>query len=109
MDSLLAQYGTLVGVAAAIALIINTLKYMGVVSDGTASNWSAGLNLIALTGLLLLRIFAPSVEIAGVDAQIGQAVEVVAVILGYVLQLFGSKLTHMVVKGLPVVGTSYSG
>ncbi len=109
MDSLLAQYASLVGVAALIALLINVLKWFGVVTDGTAQTWSAGLNLLFLIGLFAVNLFAPEVDIAGLDARLAQLVEFAAVVWGYLLQLFGSKLAHELMKGVPIIGKSYSG
>lgn len=108
MEDLLLQYGTLVGVSALIAFLINFLKSLGVIQDGQAQNWSAGLNLVALTGLLLLRVFAPDVDVSGLDAQIAQFVDVAIVVVGYLLQLLGSKTTHAIVKGTFLIGKSYS-
>ena len=109
MEQLLAQYAGLVGVAAFIAFVINILKYFGIVQDGTAQNWSAGLNLVFLAALLALNVFMPEVDVAGVDARVAQFVEFAIVIWGYLLQLFGSKLAHSIVKGTAVIGKSHSG
>ena len=108
MENLLAQYAGLVGVAALIALMINVLKTFEIVTDGTAQNWSAGLNLVFLTGLLVLQIWAPQVDVAELDAKIAGLVQVGVVVLGYVLQLLGSKVTHQIVKGTALIGTSNS-
>ena len=108
MANLLAQYAGLVGVAALIALVINVLKTLGIVTDGTAQNWSAGLNLVCLTGLLVLQIFAPQIDVAILDAKIAGLVEVGVVVLGYVLQLLGSRVTHSIVSGVALIGKSFS-
>ena len=105
---ILLGFTSLAGVAALIALIINVLKTLGVVKDGTAQNWSAGLNLAAMVILFVLKIFVPTVDIEGVDAKIVEFLPVATVVIGYVLQLLSSKLTYLAIKGIPVVGRSNS-
>lgn len=108
MESLLAQYAGLIGVAAFIAFLINVLKYFGIVQDGQAQTWSAGLNLLFLCALFALNVFVPEIDVSGIDARLVQFVEFAAVVWGYLLQLFGSKLAHEIVKGTAVIGKSYS-
>ena len=108
MDSLLVQWGALAGFAALIAFLVNILKVVGLVEDGHAPYWSAALNLLGLAGLLAVNVYAPELDVAGLDAKVAGFVEVGLVVFGYILQLLGSKVTHYAVKGLPVVGKSYS-
>lgn len=108
MDELLAQWGAMAGFAALIAFVINGLKYFGVVQEGQAPTWSAGLNLAGLVMLLVLKVYAPSVDVGGLDEQVGQFVEVGVVVFGYVIQLLSSKLAHSVVRGVPGIGKAIS-
>lgn len=108
MDSLLVQWGTLVGVAALIAVIINVLKLAGVIQDGTAQNWSAGLNLVGLVILFVLKIVRPDIDVEEIDKQAGALAEVAVVLIGYISQLLTSKLTHIAIRDVPIIGTSYS-
>lgn len=108
MDSLLLQYAGLAGMAALITFVINILKTFGLVRDDTAQNWSAALNLAGLIGLLALRVFQPDLDVEGLDAQVGQFVEVGIVVFGYVMQLLGSKLTHEITRGVTLIGKSHS-
>lgn len=105
---MLIGFTSLAGVAALIALIINVLKVFGVVKDGTAQTWSAGLNLAAMVVLFVLKVFVPTVSIDGMDAKIAEFVPVMTVVVGYIVQLLSSKLTHLAVKGIPVIGWSNS-
>lgn len=104
MDELLVQWGALAGFAALIAFLINILKTVGVVKEDQAPTWSAGLNLAGLVMLLALQIYAPQVDIEGLDQQVAQAVEVGVVVFGYIIQLLSSKLSHAVVRGVPGIG-----
>ncbi len=108
MDSLLVQWGTLVGVAALIAVIINVLKLAGVVKDGTAQTWSAGLNLAGLIILFVLKIVRPDLDIGELDKQAGALADVALVLIGYISQLLASKLTHTAIRNIPLIGASYS-
>ena len=108
MDELLVQWGALAGFAALIAFAINVLKTLGVVKEGEAPTYSAGLNLAGLVMLLVLKIYKPEVDVGELDVQVAQAVEVGVVVFGYVVQLLGSKLAHEVVRGVPGIGKSIS-
>lgn len=108
MEDLLLQWSGLVGFAALVAFAINILKTFGVVKDAQAQNWSAGLNLLLLAGLLALRVFAPDFDVSGLNAQAQAFVDVGVVIFSYILQLLGSKAAHTLLRGLPLIGKSFS-
>ena len=108
MDSLLAQWASLVGFAALIAIVINVLKLTGVVKDGTAQTWSAGLNLVGLVGLFILRVVKPDLDVGELDKQVGAFSQVAVVMIGYISQLLASKLTHVAVKNIPLIGASHT-
>lgn len=109
--SLLVQIGSLVGVAAAIAAIINVFKFFGLVKDGQAPAWSAALNLIALAVLVGLKIYRPDLDLIDLDVQIGAFAQVVGLILSYIVQIKASAGTHATLAYsamIPVIGKSYS-
>ena len=107
-QNLVTQWLGLVGIAAVISVIINILKLAGVVKDGTAQTWSAGLNLLGLVVLFALKIFRPDVDLAGIDEQAAAIANVAMVIIGYITQLLSSKLAHLALKSVPVIGASFS-
>lgn len=107
-DSLVVQWGTLLGFAALIAVLINILKLAGVVKDDTAHIWSAALNLAGLVALFLARFFAPDLDVPGLDQQAAEFANVMTVIVAYISQLLSSKLTHYAIKGVPFFGVSNS-
>lgn len=107
-DALLVQFGGLMGVGALIAFLVNIGKAVGLVKDGSAPTWSAGLNLAALALLLVTRTYRPDVDIQAVDQQVMDFVNVGVVVFSYVLQLVSSKGTHKFIKGVPVIGKSNS-
>jgi hypothetical protein len=107
-DSLVVQWGTLLGFAALIAVLINILKLAGVVKDDTAHIWSAALNLAGLVALFLAKVFSPDLDVPGLDQQAAEFANVMTVIVAYISQLLSSKLTHFAIKGVPFFGVSNS-
>lgn len=106
-DWLLPDWYALVGVAALITLLINLGKKFGIVKDGMAPTWSAGLNLIGLALLLMTRQYFPDMDINGLDGEITKFVEVAAVVVAYIVQLTGSKYFHSLLRSVPLVGASH--
>ena len=104
------QFGQLVGVAAAIAALVNVFKAFGLVKDGDAGKWAAALNLVALAVLVALKLFAPGVALEQIDAQAAMLAQVLLIVLGYVVQLFGSTAAHDLFSRmrLPFVGKSFT-
>jgi hypothetical protein len=105
---LLAQWAALGGFGALIAFIVNILKTFGLVKDNQAVTWSTGLNLLGLAGLLAVGVYAPQLDVAGIDSKVAQFVQVGLVVFAYIVQLLGAKLGHTVVRGVPLIGKSYS-
>jgi hypothetical protein len=103
-------FGTLTGVAMFIPALVNALKKTGIVKNDQAQSWVMGLNLLAFVGLGVAQITGYSDYVPVVDEQAGLLANVIAVVVGYVYQLFASRLTHTeVLAGLPLIGTSFSG
>ena len=102
------QYGSLIGVAALIAVLINIGKVIGWVKEETAKTWSALLNLAFLVAFVLLKVFAPDFSTEMLDEQAAELAKVAAFVLAYVVQLGSSTFTHMLVRGIPLIGKSFS-
>jgi hypothetical protein len=105
------QFATLAGVAAAIAAIVNVIKYFGLVSDGNAGRVIAALDLAAIVALVALKIFAPTISANFVDQQAAIFAQIVVAVLGYVMELKVSKASHDTLSelGVPLIGASHSG
>lgn len=107
LDDLLLQLAKLTGVPALVAVLINALKQFGVVQDGWAPLWSTGFNLL----ILILLFVAHIVGFTNLD-QLDQVAATLAQIGTFVLallyQLLISRATHAAVKGVPVIGYSYT-
>lgn len=113
MDTVLAilvQVGSLVGVAAAIAALINVGKQFGWVKDGQAGAYSATFNLIALGVLVAFKLYRPDVLLEDVDVQLGAFAQIMGLLLTLVAQIKVSSSTHttLAVAEVPIVGKSFS-
>jgi len=102
-------FGVLVGFPFLISFIIDLLKQLHVVDDGTAAKWSAGLNLFAVIGIAIALKFFPDFDYASLDAYVYQIGQAVAVIVMFILQLISTAKAHRVyVKGLGIKRFSFS-
>lgn len=103
-------FASLYGVSKLIAALINVLKMIGVVKDGTSAQWAAGLNLAAFIALVVLGVFRPDVTTEILDGYAGQIASALLFVLGFVAQIAGSKKAHEELSGakVPLIGTSFS-
>lgn len=74
-NALLVLFGSLGGVGALVAALVNVGKTVGLVKDGQAPTVSTGLNLVGLVVVFVLGVVAPE-KIAGVSQYAGQFSEV---------------------------------
>jgi hypothetical protein len=108
MEELVMLFVSLVGVGSLISIVVNILKTKGWVKDGSAPSWVLGLNLVGMVTLFILQTFFPQVDIGSLDQVAGTVAQILALVFGLVLQLGSSKLTHAAVKGMPLIGKSYT-
>lgn len=109
LDSILLMVEGLVGTFALISLVINVLKWAGVVDDGTAGKWSAVLNLIVVISVAVVFKLYPQFNFGGVDAQIGEFARVAGIVFAYIIQIVGTRRVHLAVsRGLNVRAFSNS-
>jgi len=104
---LIVDVGSLLGVMALIVMIVNALKQFGLVHDGQAAQVSQGLQALAV-------IVIVGLQYAGVDVvlieHVAQSIADLGVALLALVPLFMNlnSLFHDGVKGLPLIGFSYS-
>ena len=109
LSDLVLQYGSLAGVAAFVSALINVGKALNVVQDGQAPMYSLVLNVVGFAGFALLGVFAPTIEVAGINTAAGAIAQAALYILGLVLQLGTSRSAHEnILKGTKFIGTSHS-
>lgn len=106
--SLSAQFGALAGVAALIAAGINLGKAGGVVKDGTADRWKAGLSLLGFVVIAALGIFKPDLTAVLLDEQAAKLATVLVFITGFLFQTGLVPVAHKAFSGFPLIGTSFS-
>jgi hypothetical protein len=104
----LGKWEAFLGVVALITILVNVLKWAGVVKDGTASVWSMVLNGIGMVTFIVVKIVKPDTDLMILDTNMSLIAQVLSLLFTYVLQLGGSKLVHFILKGLPVIGKSFS-
>ena len=108
LPQLLTSFLTLAGWAALVAVSINAGKFAHVIPDGRAPDVSAALNVVGFAVLVIVRVFRPDFDVAGSDALLASVAAVLTSVLALLSQFGVSKLINNGVKGLPVIGYSYS-
>ena len=83
------------GIASLIAIVVNILKQVGVVQDGTAKNWAAGFNILALVGLYVLQVFKPDILPENVNGMAASLSQILVVVMQFIIQAWGSRLARM--------------
>jgi len=104
-------FAALRGTSQLNAAIVSLLKHIpGLVRDGTSSQWTAGLNLVFFVGLVAFGVFRPDVTLDVLDGYAGQIAQIAVFVLGFVVQMTGSKPAYEQLKaaGIPLVGKSFS-
>lgn len=94
LETILAILAALVGWPALVALVIDILKYLGIVDDGTAGKWNLGFNLV---GFLLVGIgvgFFPNIDITKLDEVLLQYVKLAAYVFALVVQILTTRGFH---------------
>ena len=96
----------LVGFQLCFALLVDVLKYRGVVSAGAAGQWSAAINLLMLIGVALWLRLYPQYDLTALDAQLFEFGKLAGLIFVYVTQVLGTKAMHAVAvnAGVGVTG-----
>ena len=108
LDSVLLIIGSLVGFSAFAAILVNIGKWANIVKDDDADKWVAGINLIGVLALYGAMTFIPNFDPSKIDTALMEIANVATYMFSFVLMLFGSRLTYIRVKNLPVIGTSFS-
>ena len=94
--------GSMLGAQALIGLLVDVLKWTGVVQDGTAGVWSAAFHLLGLGGIAAGLYFNPAFDFPALDVQLQTIYQFLMLIFGYIIvQVAGSKRFHQAtVNGL---------
>ena len=85
----------LAGLGGLISVLVNFLKVVGVVKDGTSEQWVQGFNLVAFIAVAVIYFAEFQVDWAQLDGWL----TVMATFIGFIVQLLSSKVTYSVTKG----------
>ncbi|MBI5951885.1 MAG: hypothetical protein HY865_09525 [Chloroflexi bacterium] len=99
---------TLVGAQACVLLVIDILKWSGVVSDGTAGKWSAVFNAAIFVALIVQTKFFPLYDVLRLDAQLLEFAKTAGVVFLYVAQVAGTKAIRELVRRLGIKVYTFS-
>ena len=109
LDVVLLIIEGLTGTFALIALLINVLKYVGVISDGSAGRWSAAANLVVVISVAIVFKLYPSFDFGSVDGQIAEFAHVAGIVFAYIIQVIGAQRVHMAMtRGLGITSFSFT-
>ena len=104
LEEIMLLLAGLSGLGGLISVLVNLLKVVGVVKDGTSEQWVQGFNLVAFIAVAVIYFAEFQVDWAQLDGWL----TVMATFIGFIVQLLSSKVTYSVTKGAPVIGFSYS-
>jgi hypothetical protein len=98
------------GASALVAALVSLGKAIGIVADSTSARWAAGLNLLMFTVLVLFGVFRPEIALDVLDGYAGQIAQALLFILGFIVQMIGSKPVYDWLRAakIPLLGKSYS-
>lgn len=94
IDQVLGVAAGLFGVAMLIGLIVDVLKWSGVVDEGWAGKVSAALNLAVLAVVAVMLKLYPEFDFSNADEQVMEFARVFAVVFAYITQIVSSKQFH---------------
>jgi len=96
------------GLGAFISALVNIGKVAGIVKNNTAKTWVAGLNLLAVIVIYALQVKGLEFQVAQVDATFAQLAQITLLVAQLMVQYGGSALWHQLLKGVALVGKSFS-
>ena len=91
-----------------IALVIDVLKFVGVVGDGVAGKLQASANLLVLLAVAVAIRWYPDVDIYKIDMDIAAFVQIASILFAYVVQVITSKQVHNYMSNVLGLPFSYS-
>jgi len=104
LDNVLLILAGLTGLGAFISILVNVLKLIGVVKDGTSAQWVQALNFIAFVAVAVIVWLGKPVSWDGINSILAG----LASIIGLITQMIGSKVFYNLFAGTPVIGYSYT-
>ena len=105
VDEILLIIAGLAGLGGLISIIVNLLKIVGIVKDGTSQTWFQVLDLIAFLVVAVLYFLKMPVD----WTKVNDWLVLLSTVIGYVASILGGQLTYNTIGGkTPVIGFSYT-
>jgi len=108
LERIVVEFSALLGFAALIALLVNVAKFFGWIKDGDALYWTSGANFVVIITMYALKLFKPEFDFANIDPIVAEIAAVGTMLFQLISGILASRLTHYAVKGLPVIGKSFT-
>ncbi len=109
IDALANRLAEMVGVGGLFAMVINLGKRWNWIKQGSAADFSTGLNLLALFAIWLAPIIGLELDYYLIDQGASGITQIATTVLQFVSAFGGAKATHAVLSGSSVLGASFSG
>lgn len=103
-EDVLTIFTSLIGLGALISMLVNVGKAFGWVKDGMGEKVFKVLNLVAFVAVAVVYIFIGDVQWQGLDS----IFQLLATVIGFVLQNFAGEVTYKALRGAPAIGYSHS-
>jgi hypothetical protein len=105
-----ASFGQMAGIAVLVVAIVNALKTFGLVNDGTAAQWFAGLDFGAIVALVAAQLIWPQISVAIYDQDAGLLGAVIVLMLGYLVSMGLAPKIHALFVNAKIkfIGKSFS-
>ncbi len=91
----------------AVPIVVNVLKHLRVITDGTSDQWHRGLQLVVFTAVSATGLFG--VDFGPVDTVVTQVAQIAAQLLQLLVMFKGGPVVYTkILRGKPVVGKTFS-
>ena len=108
INQIVSLWASMLGVGALISVGIQIAKYFNLIADGNAQKVIGGVNLVGVIVVCVIVIFFPDFDLLKADSVAGQLANLLTLVFGYIVSLFGSKFTYDQLRGLPFLGKSFT-
>jgi hypothetical protein len=102
-EEILQIFTGLAGLGALISMLVNVGKAIGWVKDGMGDMVFKVLNLVGFIAVAVVYIFVGEFEWSGLDS----VLQLLATVLGFVIQSLVGTETYKALRGTPVIGYSH--
>lgn len=103
-NDILAILAGLAGLGGFISILVNVLKAVGVIKDGTSEGWFQAFNLVAFIAVAVVYFVKIPVDWSMVDDWLNLGM----LLLGYILQIASGEFTYKTLKGkVPLIGFTF--